>query len=95
MVAPADGIAAGIEGGGADGVEDAAEDCEGSQHAEGEGQAVLDDGASVVAGLLDEAHDFEADDGEDAGHEVEDESAEEHAAQDGEEVEEGDGFGRG
>lgn len=45
-----------------------------------------EDFAPVAAAHFDEAHDFEADDGEDAGHEVEDEAAEEEGSDDGEEA---------
>ena len=56
-----------------------------SEHAGGEGEAVEGDLLAVRAGLLDEAHDLQADDRKDAGHQVEDQAAEQHAAEDREE----------
>ena len=49
---------------------------------------LLSDQAAIAVGLLDQAEDFEGDDGEDAGHDVEDEAGEE-----GEEEDFGEGVG--
>ena len=85
LVAPAFQLRAVFQRGGADRVEDAAEDGKGGEHAERESDAMEGDGAPVFPGLLDKAHDLQPDDREHAGHEVEDQAAEEHAAEDGQE----------
>ena len=49
------------------------------------------DGSPVLARLLHETHDLDSDDRKDAGHEVQDHSAQEHPAKDGEKFRETDG----
>ncbi len=56
--------------------EDGQKDEEGDDSG-GENQAVHDGEAAITVGLLDEGEGFKGDDREDAGHDVEDEAAEE------------------
>ena len=75
--------------------EDAAEYRKGSENTQGENDPVQHDLFLVLAGLLHKAHDLESDHRKHAGHQVEDESAEKHAAEDGHEATEADRFGFG
>ena len=74
----------------AGGFEDDGQGDEKDDDAGGEGEPVEECEAAVAVGLLDEGEDFEGDDGKDAGHDVEDHSAEKGEADEGDE---GVGFG--
>src|SRR5207237_505345 len=74
----------GLAAAGAEGEEDADDDPEGDQDAEGVDEAVAAEVFALLAGGLEEGEAFEEEDGEDAGHQVEDDAAEEGEADGGE-----------
>ena len=71
---------------------DATEDAERCKDTNREADSMHRDGAAVITRLLDKSHDLQADHGKHAGHEVEQQAADKHPAEDLEEAAEWNGF---
>ncbi len=81
----------GLTSAGSQGEQDSDDDPEGDEDAEGVDEAVAAEMLALLAGGLQEGESFEEEDGEDAGHQVEDDAAEERQAYGGKR---GDAAGR-